>query len=78
MLHTGMVQACMISKLPSKLHCSILRFLNVVEHPDLSMGDMSKKLGELWREASSEEKEKYKVCHVRMHILAMDGAPGMA
>lgn len=28
---------------------------------------MSKKLGELWKEASGEEKDKYKVCYAYAH-----------
>ena len=31
---------------------------------------MSKKLGELWKEASSEDKDKYKVSYAYMHIRA--------
>ena len=40
------------------------------EFPDLSMGDMSKKLGEMWKEASSEEKDTYKVHSAYLHIRA--------
>lgn len=39
------------------------------------MGDMSKKLGEMWKEASSEEKDKYKVCHAYVHIVAYLNIP---
>lgn len=31
------------------------------QHPNLTMGETSKKLGELWKEVSSEEKAKYEV-----------------
>ena len=31
------------------------------------MGGMSKKLGELWKKVSSEEKDKYKVRHAYAH-----------
>ena len=35
------------------------------------MGDMSKKLGELWKEVSSEEKKQYEVYRAPLLILGM-------
>ena len=39
------------------------------KHPTLSMGEMAKKLGELWKAASSEEKATYEVCDVAHSVL---------
>ena len=58
--HNDIASATSKLSLVLRLMC---RCGNAAEFPDLSMGDMSKKLGEMWKEASSEERDTYKVCH---------------
>ena len=50
---------CRIAKIlycPETQSCKL-----VAEHPNLSMGEMSKKLGEMWKATSGEERAKYEV-----------------
>lgn len=42
-------------------HCLKNRCPAAEQNPHLTMGETSKKLGELWKEISSEEKAKYEV-----------------
>ena len=42
-------------------HCLRNRCPAAEQNPNLTMGETSKKLGELWKEVSSEEKAKYEV-----------------
>ena len=32
------------------------------EHPDMKLGDISKKLGIMWHELSEDDKQPFKVC----------------
>tara|TARA_B100000674_G_C37879030_1_gene933385 strand:+ start:1044 stop:1472 length:429 start_codon:yes stop_codon:yes gene_type:complete len=51
---------------PKKAKTSYMFFTNEKrkdvqdKYPELKMGDISKKLGELWKEISEEDKEKYR------------------
>jgi DNA repair protein RAD16 len=42
------------------LFCKKMRPQVVAENPKLSFGEVGRKLGEMWRELSDEEKKKYK------------------
>jgi hypothetical protein len=44
---------------PYMVFCKKTRPKVVAENPDLSFGQVGKKLGEMWRELSDEEKKKY-------------------
>jgi hypothetical protein len=45
---------------PYMLFCKKMRPQVVTENPKLSFGEVGRKLGEMWRELSDEEKKKYK------------------